>query len=191
MPTKRTIKTRVDGLKQAYHTGRTPVEPREAVTKPPVAAVAPLAPAPVSKRKVQPLAPALQDLLAARGIDPKTLRLRGERPNPDDEFNELTIFIEGYRDDEVDDDGELILDEAFYSARLTVGEKSIFEGELATDDGRAWPDEDLEGPEKASNRALAEFGIQLHTDGDNFCGDDGQGTFAFVYNVRRTEAPAD
>lgn len=90
----------------------------------------------------------------------------------------------------MDDDGELILDETFYSFRLTVGEKTIFEEELAAEDGRVWPDEDLDGPEYAADRALAEFGIQLHNDDDNACGDDGQGTWSFIYNVVRADASA-
>ena len=145
----------------------------------------------IPKRKApRPLAPALQNLLTKNGFDPKTVRLRGERPNPDDEFDELTLYIEGYRDDEVDDDGELILDETFYSVILSVGEKTIFEEELPAGEGQVWPDEDLDGPQYAANDALAKLGIELHNDQDNDMGDDGQGTFTFVYNVHRTEVPA-
>lgn len=44
MTTKRTVKTRVDGVKQAYHVGKT-AQSREAVQPPTAAAPAPLAPA--------------------------------------------------------------------------------------------------------------------------------------------------
>ena len=175
---------RADGIRQTYHVGRTPVEPREATAKPQTAPFAPLAP-----KAPHPLAPALQELLVKNGIDPKTVRLRGEKPN-DDDLDELTIFIEGYRDDEVDDDGELILDETFYSVRLELGDKTIFEEELPAGEGQVWPDEDLDGPQYAANDALVEFGIELHNDQDNEMGDDGQGTFAFVYDVHRAEVPA-
>lgn len=187
MSTQKKKIVRKDGISQSYHVGRAPVEAREAIVTPQTAAPAPLAPK-VSKAP-RPLAPALQELLTRKGIDPATVRLRGERPNPDD-HDELTIFIDGYRDDEADDDGELILDEAFYSVRLTVGDKTIFEEELDAGDGRVWPDEDLDGPQYAANDALAKLGVELHNDQDNDLGDDGQGTQSFIYNVHRTEVPA-
>ena len=188
MATKRSLENRLDGIPRHYLTGRTSVETREAVVPQPTAISAPLAPKVPTVGCL--LAPALQELLTAKGIDPKTVRLRGERPNPDDEFEELTIFIEGYRDDEVDDDGELILDETFYSVRLELGDKTIFEEELPAGDGQVWPDEDLDGPQYAANDALVKFGIQLHNDQDNDMGGDCQGTSAFVYDVHRTEVPA-
>ena len=45
MTTKRTVKTRVDGVQQTYHVGKT-VQPREVATPQPAAIPAPLAPAP-------------------------------------------------------------------------------------------------------------------------------------------------
>ena len=182
MTTKKTLR-RKDGVTQSYHVGRAPVEAREAVAKPPAATPAPRAP-----KAPRPLAPALQDLLTKNGINPATVRLRGEQPN-DDDLDELAIFIDAFKDDEVDDEGELILDETFYSVRLAFGDKSIFEEELAVGEGRAWPDEDLDRPEYAAELAISEFGIRLHNDGDNACGSDDRGTWSFIYNVVRAEVP--
>jgi hypothetical protein len=185
MATKRSLKNRMGGIPQHYLTGRTSVETREAVVPQPTAIPAPLAPKAPTVACL--LAPALQDLLTANGFDPKTVRLRGERSNPD-ELDQLAIFIDGSSDDETDEYGDVLPNQANYSVRLAVGETTIFEKGLIAEGCRGWPDEDLDGPQAAADAVLAQFGVQLQEDDSGIS--DGYGEWFVSYNVARADVPA-
>ena len=184
MATKRSLENRLDGIPRHYLTGRTSVETREAVVPQPTAISAPLAPKVPTVGCL--LAPALQDLLTAKGIDPTTVRLRGERSNPD-ELDQLAIFIDGSSDDETDEYGDVLPNQANYSVRLVIGETTLFEAGLVAEGGRYWPDEDLSGPESAADAVLAQFGVELQDDDSGIS--DGYGEWSVSYNVARADVP--